>query len=56
MQGNVKQLAAMEREMTRILKTRPQRSEAFAVLARNQWNILISIEKTMSGNKNLFNK
>ena len=55
-QGNVKRMSAMERQMTRIMKTEPQTSEAFALLARQQRDILMSIEKTMLGNKNLLNK
>ena len=55
-QGNVKQMSAMEREMTRIMKTEPQTSEAFALLARQQRDILLSIEKTLVGNKTLLNK
>ena len=55
-QGNVKRLSAMERQMTRIMKAEPQTSEAFAVLARQQRDILMSIKKTLVGNKNLLNK
>ena len=55
-QGNVRRLAAMERQMSRILKTEPHLSEDFAALARNQRDILLSINKALSDNRNLLNK
>ena len=54
--GTVKQLTAMERELSRILKTEPQRTEMFAELMRNHQTILLSIDKTMTSNKTLLNQ
>ena len=54
--GTVERLTAMERELSRILKTEPQRTEMFAELMRNHQTILLSIDKTMTSNKTLLNR
>ena len=55
-EGNVKQLASIDREVHRILKAEPMRNEQIADLLRNYQFNLNSIEKVMSANRNLLTK
>ncbi len=55
-EGNVKQLASIDREMHRVLKEEPMRNEQIAALLRHYQSNLNRIDKVMCDNKNLLTK
>ena len=55
-EGNVKQLASIDRQMHRVLKEEPMRNEQIAALLRYHQSNLSRIDKVMSENKNLLTK